>query len=282
MKLSIFSLAKAHPTSKEEKRTESFKVSSPNLPTTVEFSTDTELLQFVTSYAWSPFTFSGTRHADNFIATDLLVYDIDKGLSITEAQAIIEKANLACLCLPSPSHTEEAHRFRIILPLSHPISAPETYEATWKSGAALFNAVDPQCSDMARYYFGSTTEDGFWNEGDLFVPVKPLSQSKLEHAQEGGKQIMLKVGADVEEIVAQIFGEKRKVVSEVVDFFIRNAHTGLPGEWTNTLNAFCFSLALSGVDECAILMVCEQLSPNVLDKKDHYQIRKAISDARKV
>lgn len=280
MRLSIFPLAKAHPTSKEEKRVESFKVSSPNLPITVEFNNDEDLLQFVTSNAWSPFTFSGTRHADNFISTDLLVYDIDKGLSIPQAEAIVKAANLACLCLPSPSHTEEAHRFRIILPLAYSISSSEVYESTWKTGAALFGAVDPQCSDTARYYFGSTTDDGFWNEGTLFVPVAKTEQKEMEHAPH--KQIMLAVGADVEEIILQIYGEKRTFVSEAVDFFVRNAHTGFPGEWTNSLNAFCFSLSLSEVPDDVILTVCEQLSPGPLTKSDLYQINRAISDAKKV
>lgn len=279
MKLSIFPAAKAHPTSKEEKRVESFKVSSPYLPETVEFTNDEELFQFVSTRAWSPFTFSGSRHADNFISCDLLTYDIDSGLTLDEAKAIVEAKGLACLCLPSPSHKEEAHRFRIILPLAYSITCPQIYEATWKAGAEIFPSCDKQTCDIARFYFGSTTDDGFWNEGTLFVPVK-TEQKKME--QSPHKQIMLTVGADVEEILLQIYGEKRTVVSEAVDFFVRNAHTGLPGEWTNSLNAFCFSLALSEVPDDVILTVCEQLAPEALTKIDLYQIKRAISDAKKV
>lgn len=278
MKLSIFPAAKAHPINKDEKKSESFKVSSPHFPEAVEFNDDEELLQLVTNYAWSPFLFSGVRHADNFISTDLLVYDIDKGLTIENAELIVRGANLACLCLPSPSHSEGAHRFRIILPLSVTITGPEIYRATWLSGAELFGVVDEQCKDLARFYFGSTTDDGFWTEGSLFEP----KAAKVIEASLGQrhKQLLLPLTEDIQEFVEALYGEKRTMVPEAVDFFVRNAHSGLPGEWTNALNRFCFSLALSNVEEDAILMVCKQLSPQELDSKDLYQIKRAIRDGK--
>lgn len=280
MKLSVFPSAKAHPSSKDEKRLESFKVSAPYLPETREFFSDEDLLQLVTSFAWSPFVFSGKRHADNFVSTDTLVYDIDEGLTLEQAQAIVEKANLACLCLPSPSHTDSAHRFRIIMPLAKPISCPEIYEATWNSGAEIFPSCDKQTCDVARFYFGCTATDGFWNEGALFEPSAPVT--KLERTLPSAKgEKMLPVTGDVSEMVLAIFGEKRTVVSESVDYFLRNAHTGLSGNWNTSLNSFCFSLAMSNVEEEAILEACEQLAPNVLDAKDIYQIKRSIRDARK-
>lgn len=129
MKLSIWPKANAHPRNKEEKALVGYQVSSPNLPETVEFTSDDDLLQFVTNNAWSPFVFSGKRHADNFVSTDLLVYDIDDVLTIDRAKEIVEKLDLACLCLPSPSHSEELHKFRIILPLACTITSPEVYNS---------------------------------------------------------------------------------------------------------------------------------------------------------
>lgn len=280
MKLSIFSAANPHPKSKEEKNEEAFKFSFPYLPEVAEFHNEDNLIELVTNNCWSPFIFSGKRHADNFVSCDVLTYDIDEGLSIEDAQATVEKLGLACLCLPSPSHTEEAHRFRIILPLSRTIFSEDVYVASWLSGAKIFGVVDEQCKDLARAYFGSTMEDGFWNEGDLFEPVEP-APVKESDCRVHNNNVLLPVGNDIGDIVSCIYGEERKVVPEAVDFFIRNAHTGLPGQWINALNRFCFSLALSGVRKDAILKVCEELAPSELDKKDMYQITRAINDAEK-
>lgn len=280
MKLSIFPEANPHPKNKEEKRIESFKVSSPYLPTTVSISTDEDLIKYVTNYAWSPFVFSGTRHANNFVGCDFLVYDIDEGLTIEEAKSIVEARGLCCLCLPSPSHSEEAHRFRIVLPLAKTISTADVYEETWRKGAELFGNVDEQCKDRARYFFGSTMVDGFWNEGKFFEPIAP--KKKMEQAPAKVSEVMLPVDNNIKEIVSAIYGEERKFIPEAVEYFITNAHTGLPGHWINSLNAFCFSLSLSGIEEDAILTVCKQLAPNDLDQKDLYQIKKSIQDAKKV
>lgn len=280
MKLSLFPAANPHPRSKEEKSVEAFKFSAPHLPETVEFNTEDELIKYVTESCWSPFVFSGKRHADNFVSCDLLVYDIDEGLTIDEAKKKVKKLGLACLCLPSPSHTEEAHRFRLILVLARTIFDKDVYRESWLKGAEIFGVVDEQCKDVARAYFGSTMEDGFWEEGAFFEPVMPQPKKEemgqvLRH--EGS--VMLPVGGDISETIKAIYGEERSFVPEAVDFFLRNAHTGLPGQWTNSLNRFCFSLALSGVQKDAILRLCNELAPDELDRKDLYQIERAIRDA---
>lgn len=279
MKLSVFPSAKSHPRTKAEKQSGSMSVSAPNLPETRNFANDEELIALVTSYAWSPFTFSGTRHADNFVSTDLLVYDIDEGLTIEAAEAIIRSKSLCALCLPSPSHTEAAHRFRLILPLSHTIYNPEQYAATWLAGAALFGTVDEQCKDLARFFFGSTMNDGFWIEGQLFEPVPIIVKAPVQkfNPMKGHTKLAV-VGDDLKETIRSIYGEYRESVPESVMFFLQNADTGLPGNWTSSLNAAVFSLSLSGVDGDSIYALMEELAPEPLTKSDIYQIKKAIQD----
>lgn len=281
MRLSIFTAANPHPKSKEEKRVEAFKFSSPHLPQSAVFNSEDELINLVTNHCWSPFVFSGPRDADYFVSCDLLVYDIDEKLTIDEARTIVQKCGLACLCLPSPSHTDDAHRFRIIIPLTRTIYDKDVYIQTWRTGAELFEVVDPSCKDLARAYFGSTMEDGFWEDGALFEPVAPAPKKEMGHApkREGGN-LLLPVGGDISEKIKAIYGEERKYIPEAVDFFIRNAHTSLPGQWITSLNRFCFSLALSGVEECGIFALCNELAPNELDSRDLYQIERAIKDAK--
>lgn len=278
MKLSIFPSAKAHPKGKEEKVSEAFKFSFPNKPETVEIMDDSQLVEFVSQFAWSPFIFKEYRREIDFVSTDFLVFDIDEGLTIDECETIVTNAKLCCLCLPSPSHTPEAHRFRIILPLARSITNLEVYAQTWKAGAALFGVADEQCKDGCRGYFGSTTDDGFWLEGDFFTPVIPVETVSTQTGTSQGS--MITVSDDINETITQIYGEKRDKVPEAVDHFVKNAHTGLKGSWTNDLSRFTFSLTLSGVDDSMIWDICEQLAPNSLDSKDKYQIKRAIKDGK--
>lgn len=277
MKLSIFPEANPHPKSKAEKHTEAMKFSSPYLPQTIQINNDDELVEAVTTYAWSPFIFDGRRALENFVSCDFLIYDIDEGMTINECSAIVEAAGLCCLCLPSPSHTEENHRFRILLPLAGTITDLAVYEATWDKGAELFQVVDEQCKDGCRAYFGSTTQDGFWLSGELFAPVPRKASVKDDTLHTG---TMLTVTEDINDLVEQIYGEKRNTIPEAVDHFIKNAHTGLTGTWINDLNRFVFSLSLTGIEDGVILEACELLAPNPLDKRDRYQIKRAIRDGR--
>src|SRR5690606_4246917 len=86
------------------------------IPETVEITTEDDLIRIVENYVWSPSIFTGKRAKSNFKSSDFAVLDIDDGLTIQEAEEIITEANYACLCLPSMSHTEEHHRFRLIFP----------------------------------------------------------------------------------------------------------------------------------------------------------------------
>lgn len=279
MKISIFPKAKPHPKSKEEKHKESMKVSAPNKPEVRSIANDEQLIEAVSQFAWSPFIFSGTRLESNFVSCDFLVYDVDEGMKIDEAEIIVKKSGYCCLCLPSTSHTEDAHRFRIIFPLASTITDPEIFRATWKEGAELFGIVDEQCKDIARFYFGCTQNDGFWQEGDLFTPVVPVQNVRANLEQQHAK--LIDVNPQHKDFINQIYGEERKFVPECVQFFIENAHTGLPGTWINALNAAVFSLSLSGVDESVIVEAMEKLAPNSLDGRDMYQIKRAVKDGIK-
>ena len=278
LKLSIFPQAKAHPT-KEEKRVEAIKFSSPNLPKTVVVATDDDLINFITNNAWSPSVYKGVRNADNFISCDWLVYDIDEGLTIDGADKILSNTPYSYLILPSPSHTEENHRFRVVLPLAHSILDIETYKNTWDFGAEILKVVDTSCSDCCRAYFGSTTNAGYADfSKDFLMPIKKETKSQ---AYVPSQSKMINVDAEYQELITQIYGEKRERIPEAVDFFVKNAYTGIVGGWTTALNSFCFSLALSGVEQDVIENVCEQLAPYPLDKKDMYQINKAVRDGHR-
>lgn len=276
MRLSIFPEVTPLPKSKEEKSQQSKKASFCEVRSAAN---DDELVRLVTSHAWSPFIFNkNKRLSENFLSTDLLVYDVDEDLTIDEAEAIVTKAGLCCLCLPSTSHSPEKHRFRLILPLARTITNAEVYAQTWQAGATLFGVVDEQTKDLGRFYFGCRQDDGFWLEGDFFTPVLPEPSKDVNYTP--SQTYMVQVTADIDKLITDIYGEKREKIPEAVDFFVKNAATGLKGSWVNKLNSFVFSLSLSGVDERVIMDVCEQLAPESLDSRDMYQIKRAIRDGK--
>lgn len=277
MKISIFKEVAPHPNGRDQKSKEATKATHP---VTVSFRNDEELISYVSGYAWSPFVFREKRLASHFISTDLLVYDIDEGLTIQQAEAIVEQNGLCCLCLPSPSHTDHAHRFRLILPLSKTITNTTTYQTTWNKGAELFKTVDDQCKDLARLFFACRTNDGFWIEGKLFDPIEPKIALK-EEGRARPVEESVPVSEDIKEVVEWLYGPERHSIPDSVDYFIKNAGTGLPGHWINTLNSTVFSLALSEVEDDKIWSFCEKFAPQALDNKDKYQINRSITDGKK-
>ena len=151
------------------------------------------------------------------------------------------------------------------------------YETTWKAGTELLKgSVDPTCCDTARAYFGPTLNDGFWEEGELFNPII-IEKPKIDIRTRSTTK-MVQVSGDLTELVTSVYGEPRTKVSEAVEYFLKTAHTGIPGNWINSLSRAVFSLSLSGVDESVIMDLCEKLAPQELDEKDLYQIEKGIAD----
>jgi hypothetical protein len=279
LKLSIYSKVNFLPKNKEDKILQSKLASNPNLPEILEISTDDDLINAVTSYGWSPSIFSGFRHNDNFVSADFMSLDIDSGLCIEDAESRVQKLGLACLCLPSPSHNSKHHKFRLIFPLAKTILSCEDFDETWNWLQGQFPELDTQCSDYARWYAPSKVEDGFWQDGEFLVPKKApqVQQNSLSY-----KETQVEVPDNIKDIVKLLYGKDRETIPDSVEFFLTNAHTGLPGLWINALNGCVFSLALSGVDDTIIEEVMEKISPEPLDKKDLYQIKRAISDGKKI
>lgn len=278
MKISIFPKVNFLPKNKDEKALQSRLASNPNLPQEMFVNTEEDLIKAVTSYGWSPSVFSGFRHNDNFVSTDFMSLDIDSGLTIEEAEKRIQNLGLACLCLPSPSHTKESHRFRLIIPLAKTILNYEDFDATWDWLQGQFPELDTQCSDYARWYAPSKMDDGFWQDGDFLIPKKATIVATSTNAY---KETQVEVPEDLKDMVKFLYGKERQAIPEAVEFFLTNAHTGLSGLWINALNSCVFSLALSGVDATIIEEVIQKVAPSELDSKDTYQIRRAIRDGTK-
>jgi hypothetical protein len=278
MQISIFPKAKAHPRNKEEKVKNSKFASSPHKPSIAEFDNVDELIELITKNAWSPMVFETYRREADFLKTDLIAFDIDDGMTIEEAEEVVEKLELSALCMPSVSHTRDHHKFRLIFPLSKTIRDMDEYKETYMKLAEFF-PVDPQCKDGCRFYYGSTDKDGFWLDGDFYAPVKP--QEKISETFDRDKFTdSIEVGEEVEEVVKALYGKEKDKIPEQIDYFIKNAHTGLQGTWHTCANSFIFTLGLLDIPFERVSAVFESLAPEALDQHDEYLLERAYNDGQ--
>lgn len=294
MKLSIFPEVKAVPSNKEEKQKESKKtgvirdkktkeVIKEYFPEVVEVIDEDDLFRILTSYAWSPSVFKGTRHEDNFMSSDFAVLDFDNGLTLDQAEQRIREANIMAFGLTSSSHTPEHHKFRVVFPLSRTVTKLEEYRATLLDLMEAFPESDPKCKDGARFFFGCRDEDGFFVDGDLLEPIKPKpepqKQGNSSFSNRGDTSAKVLVEDDIKDIISELYGEDREKIPEAVDHFIRNAGTGLSGTWTCDLNRFAYVLSLQGIEHDVILDLVLYLAPRgELTKRDEDTIRRAVED----
>lgn len=277
MRLSIFEKIKAHPANKLEKQIEAKKSQVAKI---VTIKDESDLIRYITSFAWSPSVFSDTRSNSNFVSTDFMVLDIDKDLRIEQAEKRCEELKLCHLILPSPSFTPELHKFRLVFPLVESISDKKVFDSTWEYLCELFPECDVQCKDYARFYFGSRIDNGVYGEGDLLVPVKPRN-IHLNYEQELSMNIEVKDYKDLEPLRI-IYGEVPEKIPKRVDDFFKKAYTGLDGEWITTLNACVFSLGLQGIEESLVWQAVEKAAPDPLDKRDVYALERAYRDGIKI
>ena len=282
MKISIFPKINYHPT-KDEKPDLSKLSSKPNRPVQKEFDDEYTLFELITQYGWSPSVFTGYRENASFSFCDVMAIDIDDGMSIQDAEVLCKSQGLSAMIAPSPSNTPEDPRFRVIFPLVRRISSKLVFDATWTKLASIFPQLDTQCKDYARFYFPCwpDEENSVWVEGDFLEPAEPDYDS-IKRAS-GSEYVTVKLDEIKDgSIYEYLYNEIPERLSKPVAHFIENAHTGMSGEWINSLNACCFTLACQGVPHERIWSAMNKVAPAELDDKDEYQIDRALADGDEI
>jgi hypothetical protein len=107
------------------------------------------------------------RAAKYATAADLLVLDSDSpDNNMVEVMMTLEEHGVSAIVHTSYSHTADANRFRVILPLSLRLYGPEEYKAVWLATANLLAPFkfDPGPSNIASLYYlpspNSSGQDG--------------------------------------------------------------------------------------------------------------------------
>jgi len=115
------------------------------------------------------------RKKENAILTDIdfLIFDIDDGLTIEEVHNMFNRYDFKIMTLTTTSHTEEHHKFRVLIPLSQKTTFKDTQE--YKEFLKLFNEkyfnnqVDKACLEAGRAYITtSKAQYSISNSGNLF------------------------------------------------------------------------------------------------------------------
>lgn len=142
---------------------------------------------------WSPAVFDGPRKLVHVKAVSCLVFDIDDGIKYEQVKNTMEQHNAAYIMHSTINHTEEKHRFRVIMPLKTPIErdlwsyvyeyAMEWFESKFK------HAADPACRDASRAFFlsykTSTYRSDYSLDGKIYNwkpgGIKKQEAAKKEH-----------------------------------------------------------------------------------------------------
>ena len=148
--------------------------------------------------AWSPATFKGTRKAENARERACLVRDYDDGTTIDDALEVWR--SWRGVAYTSISHSEDAHRFRVVLPLAELIAADKWRELWRWAKKRSDNRIDAKCCNADRIYFlpykreGCPAWAGHWagpvlnlaEEYSADPPAQPRPRPKVPRRYWGG------------------------------------------------------------------------------------------------
>lgn len=137
---------------------------------------------------WAPAMYEADSRADGKHAVSLsaLVLEVDHGTTVDQAAALWDRFH--CWIYTTFSHRLDGHRFRIVLPLAHPIT-PGDHASLWKWSERFARRygqeIDPSAKDAKRFWYLPGHAAGAPFEvrelgGELLDP-DPLITDQLEH-----------------------------------------------------------------------------------------------------
>ena len=168
---------------------------------------------------WSPTLYQpgATRSKSNVIAVSMLVLDQDNGVGWEEA--IEPFSAFKYLVHSSYNHTAEKPKYRIIIPLAHPVAGKD-WPVVWNH--LTKNAVDPDpaCKDASRVYF---------------LPSRPPDGEAFLYANQSAHCVFL--APDVERIKDRARRENARRREKPIPFSVTNRQRKKIQERQNNLSA---------------------------------------------
>jgi hypothetical protein len=98
---------------------------------------------------------SENRREDTFVSRELLMVDIDSGMSIPELFENEFYETYGAGFYTTPSHQDHAHRFRIMFRLEVPITGAQKFSKLNRMLLRVFTQADAACKDATRIFYGT-------------------------------------------------------------------------------------------------------------------------------
>ena len=127
----------------------------------------------------------GKRKAANFLASDIISVDVDRGMTVEGALADPLVAKHASMIYTTVNHRPDAHRFRIVFVTPRTITEAEEMRAAMRSLALRLNG-DPSATDAARIFFGNTGAQVWLLGNEMGAALLDELIAQSIHAREGG------------------------------------------------------------------------------------------------
>lgn len=105
------------------------------------------------------------RDKKNFISSQLLALDFDESVSIDDLLGVAFIRHYATCLYPTPSHTPECPKTRVVFVLENLITDGQQWEAYQEALLFYFQNFRPDssCKDCSRFFYGSDIEGAVFN-----------------------------------------------------------------------------------------------------------------------
>jgi hypothetical protein len=97
---------------------------------------------------------SDNRKDDNYVSRQLIMVDIDSGMTILELFENDFYNEYGAGFYATASHTDAQHRFRVMFVTEEPINHAELMKKIIRGLLVVFESADISCKDASRLYYG--------------------------------------------------------------------------------------------------------------------------------
>jgi len=98
---------------------------------------------------------SNNRREDTFVSRELIMIDIDSGMTIPELFEDDFYNSYGAGFYTTPSHQDHAHRFRIMFRLEVPVTDAQKLSKLNRMLLRVFTQADAACKDATRIFYGT-------------------------------------------------------------------------------------------------------------------------------
>jgi hypothetical protein len=169
-------------------------------------------------FAFAPALSSDHRIEDTFVSHELALVDIDNGMTLAELQEFPFYQLYGSGYYTTPSHTDDAPRFRILYRLPTAITDPYVMRIIYEGLLAIHGAADISCKDSVRLFYGSVdalhrerTDRSIDATGlEVIIKMRDIALAERAEQQPTIQQDLREFEPKSEEQIAELLDELRK------------------------------------------------------------------------